>query len=626
MIYQNPAGVYTQARVTLGELQRIALQHLTQAVNFIHIKRTLQSGLDDREYRQDTGYELDVVRSLSELQGRLLQKVQQLVDAYPEYAPLKEALQSTAPQILRSTNLSRIWDVYRGALLETYQHLQYHVRNSYDESCRVSVQDRYLLLDLASDGVPESTPVRARFVLAVSQMLEHLRDDLSEPSLNQLFATHVAYHYLSQGTPVLKEAKAWGNPGFRDVQTYMSVTDPGLGHLHGTTTDNAFLHGVIVHIEHLERGVSISREVIEPYRIPAPHIIPQVRMHVGDRALTSSYVGRPMFEDTVENGMIKTVHTFGAAISALFMDGLTECKLAMERMTATETIDFMQTMAGNVRRDRFTQTLSAAFNLNTPILDDRPETIKAKGEAVWVSTPYEVGRLGIELTVAGGFDKVTWDGTADTYPSKCIIEQITFQEALMLVHKAHEQGLLTYFSAGFRFHHLPQVVHTGVDGVGIGGAQILRYMDPTNGNQGAFKQDNITEILRIRDEAARTLKGRAAHLLCRLDQMFFEKSLTPAENAYRGPLVRALVADDETAMERILHDLQHILVLPEDTRHPMLAQAARLLRSDSRSLLAQSFSPEQWREAMQELQQAFRQEDASRTHHLLSSLRSRARS
>ena len=29
----------------------------------------------------------------------------------------------------------------------------------------------------------------------------------------------------------------------------------------------------------------------------------------------------------------------------------------------------------------------------------------------------ELGLLGIELVKEGGFDKVTWDGSADTYPS-----------------------------------------------------------------------------------------------------------------------------------------------------------------------------------------------------------------
>ena len=43
-------------------------------------------------------------------------------------------------------------------------------------------------------------------------------------------------------------------------------------------------------------------------------------------------------------------------------------------------------------------------------------------------------------------------------------------------------------SAGFKFGgHIPQAVFAGTDGIGIGGAQILRYMDHSTGHQGPCK-------------------------------------------------------------------------------------------------------------------------------------------
>lgn len=52
---------------------------------------------------------------------------------------------------------------------------------------------------------------------------------------------------------------------------------------------------------------------------------------------------------------------------------------------------------------------SAAFNLNTPLIDD----IKGKH----YTNPIEIGRRAVKLAALGGFDKVTWDGASDSYPS-----------------------------------------------------------------------------------------------------------------------------------------------------------------------------------------------------------------
>jgi hypothetical protein len=117
------------------------------------------------------------------------------------------------------------------------------------------------------------------------------------------------------------------------------------------------------------------------------------------------------------------------------------------------------------------------------------------------------------------------------------ILQLTLENALELVHLAHEVGLTTYMSAGFKLgSHIGDAVLSGVDGIGIGGAQILRYMDSKTGHQGPcecgdgevlllFKADNgttdteefIDKIDQERDEAARSVRGRGVLLLCRLD-------------------------------------------------------------------------------------------------------------
>lgn len=82
---------------------------------------------------------------------------------------------------------------------------------------------------------------------------------------------------------------------------------------------------------------------------------------------------------------------------------------------------------------------------------------------------------------------------------------------------AHQAGLTTYFSAGFKFDHIGDAVVTGVDGIGIGGAQILRYMDHESGHQGPYTEEFIDRIDQERDAAANSVRGRGVHLLCRLD-------------------------------------------------------------------------------------------------------------
>jgi hypothetical protein len=308
-----------------------------------------------------------------------------------------------------------------------------------------------------------------------------------------------------------------------------------------------------------------------------------------------------VFESDVESGMLKTVHTVAAACSDLFSEGLAECKIAIEGMTATQAIRYMRQLDSAVRRDRFGQVLSAAFNLNTPIVDDR------EGRGRLVTDRLEVGRLGIALASAGRFGKVTWDGSGNAYPSGCVLEQLTRAEALTLVHEAHEVGLLTYYSAGFRFHHLADAVFTGADGIGIGGAQILRYMDADNGHHGPFLPGNIGRILQARDEAERLARGRWAAMLSRLDRMYFERSITVEDDKLRRALWTAVLEDDEREAELLLAGLDHIAALPVDGLPSLVCWVRRLEIAGPHSLFART-TPK-WPDVVARLRRAAGNED-----------------
>ena len=380
----------------------------------------------------------------------------------------------------------------------------------------------------------------------VSLLIDDLRRERRKTTRREKLAIHTAHEALANGARLHLPYKPLPVPGFGDTQTYMSVTDPGEGHIAGTTTREDWLRGVLVHVEHLERGHQ-DRESVESYRIPRILNVAKVRLHVAGRAPVTSFIGRPMFDSgKFHLDLWKTVQTMAGTCTAMFQLGVAECKVAMERMTASQIVEFMRCLRTNILRDARTQLLSAAFNLNTPILDDRA------GGSRLVTGRKEIGLLGIELVKAGGFDKVTWDGSADTYPSIPVMEQLSHAEALELVHRAHERGLRTYFSAGFRFPHIPLAVYTGVDGVGIGGAQILRYMDSQTGYHGPFQPENISRILAIRDEAARSPLGRAAALLARLDWMASQGRLDDRQQEFRAGLYEAL---SRQQVDELLGDL-----------------------------------------------------------------------
>lgn len=376
----------------------------------------------------------------------------------------------------------------------------------------------------------------------------------------------------------------WGNPGFRSIQTQASITDPGLGHITGTLSNMDYINGTNVHIEYLERGEEEDREKVEPYRIPDSSTIGEVKLLAGEDTTVTSYVGRPMFEDSFDNSFIKTLNTMSSVISSIFMEGLTECKVAMERMTATQMVTFMQSLAANAIRDKSLQVLSAAFAINVPIVDDRPETLKANnGRPIKVTNRMEVAKLGIELTHAGGFEKVTFDGTANTYPSVPIMEQLGYENALNLVHDAHTHGLLTYFSAGFRYKHLEDIVLSGTDGIGLGGAQILRFMDKRNGFQGPFKKDNVGDILEINSKAEKSIIGQGTQLLSRMDQMHYEHSLPTEYEPKRDSLFEALLKKDNKTVNELLFILDELVEIPNDTKHPVLESAERIIKYANRT-------------------------------------------
>jgi hypothetical protein len=494
----------------------------------------------------------------------------------------------------------------------------------------IEKDDRYLQIIDMKDSTLDNNDLNYprldnnNFINLVSGLSQKIRHEDRQPTLDEYIAIQIGFNMISIRGYTDAPIVPWGNSGFRKVQTQASITDPGLGHITGTAQKMNYLNGTNVHIEFLERGSETNREKVEPYRLPDLATIGKVKLLIGKDTSVSSYVGRPMFEDSFNNSFIKTVHTTVAVCSAIFMNGLSECKVAIERMTVTQAIKFMKAVSANVVRDHNLQVLAAAFCVNYPLIDDRPETMRKNGgHAKKITDRMKIAKLGIEITRLGNFEKVTFDGTANWYPSDPIMEQLGYENALKLVHSAHEQGLLTYFSAGFRFRHLPDIVLSGTDGIGLRGAQILRFMDHQNGNQGPFKDSNIKRILAIDKKTASSVLGQGTQLLCRLDRMYYELSLPVKLDMVREVLFKELLQRNEEKVQRILSECVDIVKLNIDLSHPLVAWGDRLLRFNRNCLAFRYMTKQEKTKFMDALELNIQRHDYDQLDDILQSIQER---
>lgn len=428
------------------------------------------------------------------------------------------------------------------------------------------------------------------------------------PTLTEFIVEHIAYVFLATGKQLnslsfANQAQFLGTVGFRPVtQTYPSLTDPGDGHVFGTTRKKEWMNGAIIHVEHLERPGGVPRTLIESYRIPSILDFARTRLHTAGAMPNTYFTGRALRDSagSFQHSFIKVVNTTSAACSQAFSLGAAECKIAMDDLSTSQMVAYLKALSGHTLRSPH-QYLSCAFNLNWPIVDDKRQDDRGNLlPAQLVTDPFEIANLAIEIASEGGFDKVTWDGASDSYPSKCIINQLGFDQWLYLAHRAHECGLTTYTSAGFKFPQIRYGVWAGIDGLGIGGAQILRHMDHESGMHGPYTEENLDKVLAARDQAAAHIRGRGASLLARLDRMFFEGTLTHREDHLRRNLFKLLANVDEHCIEGIIKhpEMQSIIDLPDDGQRPYVAWAQRILRHhfDHKEILLQNFCTiEEWK-------------------------------
>ncbi|WP_285778840.1 hypothetical protein [Microtetraspora sp. NBRC 13810] len=574
-----------------GTLQNVALHHILDGVHQLHIRLAEGTHAGESMYREPHGFTLPAYRGNGDLAAMILRDLEPISTRFAEAAQFREAVIPLVTDISGGDRLTDIWRAYQAFLDLVHRHVMPLAGENGMARVAAGPDRLHVVLSVPAwrpDGrhgghaggpVAELTP--ADYLDSITYLLESRRRCPGGPTRNEMVAVRIAYHLIARGWSPRRPYRAWGASGFRDRQTYLAVADPGPGHLRCTTADAANLAGAAVHVERP------AADAADPYRIPALKTVARVRLHTGADAPCSCHVGRPMFAGDAAASMAEGVRLMNGVCGLIFNEGLAECKVVIEGMTVLQAIGFMRAVAAHVRRDPLRQLLSASVNLNTPLLDDRPATRERNdGRPVLVADRYAVGMLAVEMIRAGRFDKVVWDGTGGDRPEQCVLEQLTHEEAVRLVHRAHEAGLPACFAAGIGPEHVPLAVRTGVDGAVVGG--LVRYTDTP-----PFVEEEIAGLLRLRDRAAASVPGRAAGLLARLDRMRYEGSITPADDILRERLFTAVAASDEDAMRELVDVMRHVTALPPDGDHTLICSAVRLIGAGHGSRAAHVFG-ESW--------------------------------
>jgi len=407
----------------------------------------------------------------------------------------------------------------------------------------------------------------ADVVGVVSDMLADYREhevDQLDPS--DRLALLYAYSIVEGGTVPNQRFHPIQTDVLREYPTYLALADPGKGHLQTTVYSKEMLQGTIVHVETIDRQGNNDRQAVEPYRIPSIRDVARIRVHVGSTTPCSVFVGRPVFEGwkrgeknvvLFRQSLLKAAHTVGAACSSMFYLGVAECKIGMDGLTSNQAVEVMQAIAGNVIRDRSRQRLSAAFNINTPIMDDRGID---RDKPVKVTGHTKIARLAIDITSSGGFDKVTLDGAIDG-TSVPFLQQMNSEDLIDFVHRAHEKGLETYISAGMDASNIGDAVRIGIGGVGMG----IRLHEDNQVKEITHIKKDALEVLRKRNEAMTETAGKSAALLAKLDWLRSREAITPTDDERRDDLFvqlkeyhRSSGADRETK-ERLSEKLNRLI-------------------------------------------------------------------
>jgi hypothetical protein len=603
-----------QIRITMAEFRRLALGRMVD----------LLRDVADREEQRATNFvkrtpaPLERYWTTTELK---MEAHSQWAVVREEYPQLRQFVESAAPilELIESAGTAyRLLDAYEQLLALEDAALPEEAHHAAD-TFHITADSRHIYMSVDTARLEQHSALAdsvqrdindLRFMGSVCALMEDLRDQRRQPTNDESVAIALAYDMLRHGAVVPSAYQSIGVSGFREHQTCLSLADPGEGHMKVTSRDARLLRGLVVHVEHIDRDEEFDTELVEPYRLPAAVNAAKVRLHVGSQAPVTAFIGRPVFESrNVKRDMLKSVHMTASACTAMYRNGIADCKISIERMTATEAVAFMRAVVGNVLRDRNRQFLSAAFRINFPFVDDRPETVAKHGGPVTLTDRMEIARLGIRIARDGGFDKVAWDGSSNEVPSIPIMEQLPLSRWVELAHRAHEAGLECYVSAGCVAKHMRAATFAAIDGVGVGTS--LHYIDQATKLMGALRPEAILEALQVRDGAAQEAFAQCSRLLARMDRMHANSGLGEVEEHFRALLFEALRREDVERAGQVAALFAQTQAMKPDydvefwswIQGASREEAARtILGGDRLAITADSDATDNWQELMGQIE------------------------
>ncbi|QYO68361.1 hypothetical protein [Leptolyngbya sp. 7M] len=275
-----------------GKFRRVILQNLLDFIQDLYVLKTLETVKDDKEFVKRKPFTLPKYYTVEECCHEIRRAFEQNVTLFPDLSQLKPDIDACLHLVASfnavTTYLNACYalfavqsnwlnsledrDASNFEAVADEEYLKIKIKNSI-----IAWNDQQCALVSEGTGNHIGNTILLRSVAA---LLETLRHNQQKPSYTEFLAIRVAYQLLEEGKRLVYPYCPWGNSGFRSVQTYMSITDPGEGHLFGTTKTLERMKGVVVHIEHLERGNYQDRNQMEPYRIPSIKTIAKVRVRL----------------------------------------------------------------------------------------------------------------------------------------------------------------------------------------------------------------------------------------------------------------------------------------------------------------------------------------------------------
>lgn len=231
-------------QLTTGIFKRITLLSILDLIREMRISQIRKTIKSQNDFVQKEPASLPRYYTLHTLYLEIENTGKKLLFDFPELNNFSDDLYFVVNKIKKSgTNAKELLDAYnllvkiQDEWLNTFDHTS-------SSSFVVTANDTYVLIHRISDRLPVRGNLETtEFLQEVCALMELLRSQKRKPTKDEFIAIKVAHVLVLEGRKIDYPYRSWGTSGFRDIQTYMSVTDPGEGHINGTCSDISLMRG-----------------------------------------------------------------------------------------------------------------------------------------------------------------------------------------------------------------------------------------------------------------------------------------------------------------------------------------------------------------------------------------------